>query len=114
MKSANHEANQKAVAIGEKYVKALKKRGVLLERVLLFGSHARGTAGPDSDIDLLVVVNKLDSNVREIIIEEAFNLSIEENEDVIAVPCDSQEFNSPVFRADGFYKNVQSDGVVIA
>jgi len=26
------------------------------ERVYLFGSHARGDAGPDSDFDLLVVV----------------------------------------------------------
>ncbi len=25
------------------------------EKVILFGSHARGTAGPDSDVDLLVV-----------------------------------------------------------
>jgi predicted nucleotidyltransferase len=25
------------------------------ERVILFGSHARGEAGPDSDVDLLVV-----------------------------------------------------------
>jgi predicted nucleotidyltransferase len=27
------------------------------ERVILFGSHARGEAGPDSDIDLLVVMD---------------------------------------------------------
>ena len=26
------------------------------ERVYLFGSHARGDAGPDSDFDLLVIV----------------------------------------------------------
>jgi predicted nucleotidyltransferase len=26
------------------------------ERVILFGSHARGDAGPDSDVDLLVVL----------------------------------------------------------
>lgn len=26
------------------------------DRIILFGSHARGTAGPDSDIDLLVVM----------------------------------------------------------
>ena len=25
------------------------------ERILLFGSHARGNAGPDSDVDLLVI-----------------------------------------------------------
>jgi predicted nucleotidyltransferase len=26
------------------------------ERVIVFGSHARGEAGPDSDVDLLVVM----------------------------------------------------------
>ena len=27
------------------------------EKIILFGSHARGTAGPDSDADLLVVMS---------------------------------------------------------
>jgi predicted nucleotidyltransferase len=26
------------------------------EKIILFGSHAKGTAGPDSDVDLLVVM----------------------------------------------------------
>jgi len=26
------------------------------QKIILFGSHARGTAGPDSDVDLLVVM----------------------------------------------------------
>ena len=26
------------------------------EQIILFGSHARGTAGPDSDVDLMVVM----------------------------------------------------------
>lgn len=26
------------------------------DRVVLFGSHARGTAGPDSDVDILVIM----------------------------------------------------------
>ncbi len=30
-------------------------RGFRPERVILFGSHARGTATPDSDVDLLVI-----------------------------------------------------------
>ena len=37
------------------------------ERIILFGSHARGEAGPDSDVDLLVVMpvegSKLDKAV---------------------------------------------------
>ena len=34
------------------------------EQIILFGSHARGEAGPDSDIDLLVVMSVAKS-VRE-------------------------------------------------
>ncbi|MAE69956.1 MAG: hypothetical protein CME06_05755 [Gemmatimonadetes bacterium] len=26
------------------------------DRIIIFGSHARGTAGPESDVDLLVVL----------------------------------------------------------
>jgi predicted nucleotidyltransferase len=26
------------------------------EKIILFGSHARGTAGPDSDVDLMIVM----------------------------------------------------------
>jgi uncharacterized protein len=37
------------------------------EKIILFGSHARGNAGPDSDVDLLVVLefdgSKLDKMV---------------------------------------------------
>lgn len=33
------------------------------ERVILFGSHARGTPGPDSDVDLLVVMEHEDSSI---------------------------------------------------
>jgi predicted nucleotidyltransferase len=31
------------------------------EQIILFGSHARGTAGPDSDVDLLVVTPTIGS-----------------------------------------------------
>ncbi len=34
------------------------------EQVILFGSHARGEAGPDSDVDLLVVM-PVEGSVRE-------------------------------------------------
>src|SRR2546427_8356735 len=34
------------------------------EQIILFGSHARGDAGPDSDVDLLVVMS-VEGSVRE-------------------------------------------------
>ena len=33
------------------------------QRIILFGSHARGTAGPDSDIDLLVILDHVDDTM---------------------------------------------------
>lgn len=35
------------------------------EKIILFGSYARGTAGPDSDVDLLVVKSLTGSKRRE-------------------------------------------------
>jgi predicted nucleotidyltransferase len=34
-------------------------------KIILFGSTARGKAGPDSDIDLLVVIERFDSRSAE-------------------------------------------------
>lgn len=39
----------------DRMVKRIVKR-FQPERIILFGSHARGDAGPDSDVDLLVVM----------------------------------------------------------
>ena len=35
------------------------------EQIILFGSHARGIAGPDSDLDLLVIEEGIDATRRE-------------------------------------------------
>jgi len=35
------------------------------EQVILFGSHARGDAGPDSDVDLLIVMDFEGSKVEK-------------------------------------------------
>jgi len=34
------------------------------DKIILFGSHAKGDAGPDSDVDLLVVI-RVDGSCRE-------------------------------------------------
>ena len=48
-------------AITEKKIKAMAEaivREVRPERIILFGSRARGEAGPNSDVDLVVVESK--------------------------------------------------------
>jgi uncharacterized protein len=36
-------------------------------RVILFGSHARGEAGPDSDVDLLVIEPRVEDQHGEVV-----------------------------------------------
>ncbi len=42
----------------KRYLQTLQENRVDVWRLYLFGSHARGTAGTDSDIDLAVFVDK--------------------------------------------------------
>ena len=40
------------------YVLSLEEHNVAVSRIYLFGSFAKGTAGPDSDIDLAVFLDR--------------------------------------------------------
>ena len=51
--------------------KVRSRLGKHLRRIVLFGSRARGDAGPDSDYDLLVVVDEVNRNVNDTIDEIA-------------------------------------------
>lgn len=42
-----------------KYHKALKAKGIFVDRLILFGSYAKGNPMSDSDIDVAVVSTKL-------------------------------------------------------
>lgn len=46
---------EQVLSIVSRFRKALEARGVRPERIILFGSHADGTAHEGSDIDLVVI-----------------------------------------------------------
>jgi predicted nucleotidyltransferase len=71
--------------------------GDRLRRVLLFGSWARGDAHPESDIDLLVVLERVDSPWAELErMDETLDRHSVDNETVIsAVPVGEGELAEP-------------------
>ncbi len=65
-----------------------------LVRVVLFGSQARGEAGPESDIDLLVVLRDMDSPWEELgcMDELLWRLSSEHDVTLSALPVTEEQF----------------------
>lgn len=66
-----------------------------LVRVVLFGSQARGEAGPESDIDLLVVLREMDSPWEELrrMDELLWQLSSEYDVTLSALPVTETQFD---------------------
>jgi predicted nucleotidyltransferase len=48
-------AKREAVKSIKKFIKALKQKGITVDRVILYGSYAKGKARSDSDIDVAVI-----------------------------------------------------------
>jgi predicted nucleotidyltransferase len=44
-----------AIRVIKEFINALKREGINIDRVILFGSYARGNARPDSDIDIAII-----------------------------------------------------------
>lgn len=62
------------------------------ERIILFGSYARGTAGPDSDVDLLVVMEPQGSKRRRAVEIHGLLAGMGLPKDIIVVT--PEEFNA--------------------
>ena len=44
-----------AIRVIKEFVKAVKREGITIDRVILYGSYAKGNVRPDSDIDVAVI-----------------------------------------------------------
>ena len=89
----------------------IKMYGEGIKKVILYGSYVRGEVTGDSDIDILVLIDKSLNpfEVRESLSDLLFDILLEEGEliSVIAVPEHLFEnYNSP------FMLNVKNEGVV--
>lgn len=85
--------------------------GERLERVALFGSYARGRVGEDSDIDVLVLIDRLIAHDRWIAAEEAAALMMRERV-VLSVLClDVEEYRRQIERQKPLALDIQREGV---
>ena len=84
--------------------------GDRLVKLILFGSHARGEANPDSDIDLLAVLKSPVSQVQEIsyMSELCVKILLDYNELVSIIPMSEDRFNA---KTVSLLRNIQREGI---
>lgn len=53
---------KKELTLINEFINLLKRKGIKVSQVILFGSHAKGNAKPDSDIDIAVISSQFGRN----------------------------------------------------
>jgi uncharacterized protein len=93
------------VAVGKQIGRLFKP-----QRVILFGSHARGNAGPDSDVDLLIVMRHAGDGPKQ---ATAIRSEIDMPFPVDMLVRSPAELRRRVAMNDFFIKEILRDGKVI-
>jgi predicted nucleotidyltransferase len=85
--------------------------GDRLDRIVLFGSRARGDADDESDFDFLVALRKVEKEDKDKIQKIASDLSLKYNIVITALVIPSEDFRED--RYFYLYENIQKEGQVV-
>lgn len=87
--------------------------GQRLRAVILYGSYARGDFGVESDIDIMILVDLTDEEIKEkghALSDLTFDYNFDNNLEIMPIVKNQEHFNKWV-RAYPFYNNVVKEGV---
>ena len=81
---------------------------------LVYGSVARGTSEPESDVDVLVLTDQpLDRAEEDAVMDAVFDLELERRT-VISTLCYARsDWARPIRQVSPFYREVEQDGVIL-
>ena len=100
----------------EKYVEEIRKiYGSHLRKVILYGSYARGDFHPDSDIDIMILLDITDLDLKEYgtkLSYMTFDFNLDHDLDIKPIAKSEEHFKKWLDNYP-FYANVNREGVVL-
>jgi predicted nucleotidyltransferase len=83
-------------------------------RIILYGSRARGDARPDSDWDLLILLNgAVDHHRAATVRHRLYDLELESDMVLSTMVLSNAAWETPLSRAMPFYANVMREGIEV-
>ena len=106
-------SNNEILAINEFSNRCKKILKADLLEIKLFGSKAKGTGDPESDIDILIITKEINIKQKDLIFEIAADINL--NYDILIVPItiEGKIYYSPLSQVTNFYKSTQEEGIVL-
>lgn len=86
--------------------------GNVLERIILYGSVARGTQTDESDVDIAVIVRKYTDDMHDKMIDLTVDLELEYNKVLSVLLIDYDNFREWE-NVLPLYKNVKKEGIML-
>ena len=86
--------------------------GNVLEKVILYGSVARGTQTMESDVDIAVIVRKYTEDMHDKMIDLTVDMELEYNKVLSVLLIDYDNFREWEDVLP-FYKNMKKDGIML-
>jgi len=91
----------------------LMRKKIKINHVVLFGSRARGDAEPDSDMDVLVVVDDLTEEIEDYISECAWEAGFESGIVLVPVVFSRNDWENGPERYSLLSEAIKSEGVYL-
>lgn len=86
-----------------------------VNRVILFGSQARGQAQPDSDIDLLILTTcPVTREIKDRVGDILFEIDLKDDVVLTSITVHQERWEQPVVKILPLYQNIQKEGVQVA
>ena len=85
----------------------------LVEQIVIFGSKARGTATADSDLDVLIVIREGDWQLKDLVTEPGYELSLGTDVVPSIMVYTREEWEQHRRDEAPFWQTVNRDGVVV-
>ena len=89
--------------------------GMHLRKIILYGSYARGDFTEDSDIDLMILLDISDLDIkgyRHKLSEVTYNFNMDNGTDIKPIAKSERHFNKWVINYP-FYANIDKEGITL-